>query len=67
MTSQAESQKVRSTAWTGLTFTTHTTEQNRLALRVTDGQPGTARLVITDNVAYSDVRLFLKLFKNRFL
>ena len=25
-TSQAESQKFRSTAWTGLTFTAHTTE-----------------------------------------
>ena len=41
MSSQAESQKFRSTTWTGLTFTTHTTEQNRLALRVTGGQPGT--------------------------
>ena len=52
MTSQAEPQKFRSTAWTGLTFTTHTTwnaEQNRLALRVTGGQPVTtvARWEIT--------------------
>ena len=41
MTSQAESQKFRSTAWTGLTFMAHTTEHRTEPVRVTGGQPGT--------------------------